>query len=234
MIQNSDAIWTYQLAGRAQTPDAGPSRCSRGLSPSGILSRNLRSWRGFTALIPRHPSGEGSLGSSARIGGQPEEKGTSGYAGPCPKCGHYSLHARRRPRAERGPASRFWGLQRPLARRGLHRCFRHGLACTFLAGRVKGRMGSGVVPHRGIFGNGRRRRGSLCWGDFPGWHGVGPSRSSRAGNSTRSYLRSDRLLCPGSARCRLQPRGGAVFLGVTRVVASTLLAHPLAAREVRS
>jgi hypothetical protein len=62
-------------------------------------------------FTPCHPSGEGSLESLARIGGQPEEKGTSGHASPCAKCRHRSLHARREPGAGRGPGNRLWGLQ---------------------------------------------------------------------------------------------------------------------------
>jgi hypothetical protein len=184
-------------------------------------------------LTPRHPSGEESLGSFAKIGGQPEGKGTSGRASHCPKCGHYSLRVRREPRAGRSPGSRLRGLQRPRTHRGLVHRFRRGLTRIFLAGQVRGRVGSGAIPRRGVFGS-RRGRGSLRRGNPPGRHGVSPSHGSRAGNSVRSHLRVGRLLSPSFARHRLQPWGAAISFNMTRVAASILLAHSLAAREVRS
>jgi hypothetical protein len=95
-------------------------------------------------------------------------------------------------------------------------------------------VGSGVIPRCDVFGSGRRKHGSPRRGNLPGWRRVSLSCSSRARNSVRGRLRAGRLLRFSFARCRLQPRGAAVFFDATQVAASLLPTRPLVARGARS
>jgi hypothetical protein len=95
-------------------------------------------------------------------------------------------------------------------------------------------VGSGVIPCCDVFSSGRRKHGSPCRGNLPGWHRVSISCSIRAGNSVRGCLWAGRILCSSFARRRLQPRGMAVFSNATQVATSLLPARPLVARGVRS